>query len=360
MNNNNGVHLFLRLFSLTLLLIYFGSPHDSITLPAWYNFFVHKLCIAIPMVFILVGYDIEQQFCSLVNNRTNYTSIAQQVGKQWLSFFETLVFGYLCIAIIGYYFVDSVIGWQPFFPQGKQTLFNSIIYPQYHPILFLKYIPLLAISLLAVTFIQQSLLYLVTIKRKAKKLNLTITRPQWYKYVLWGVFLLVFAYELLLSPRMANKLFFPLGLNNSNGTLCYIVAGMLLYHYHPYFTLKRVKVTLLLLFHAVLFTRLFASPPNALLQLLNLLYNLLLATLYFLLAIRGSRLMHKPLPNFVSKHAPIVFVIGWFLMSSLWPIYIKVGNNNILFSIALLLVCAIGFLVPCFILWHSYKNLRNA
>lgn len=330
---------------IVLLCLLFAAPARGVELPQWYSFFANKLCIAVPMIFILAGFIREKRkSLNTLLKRKRKSAAPLDISRKrtrWLDsllgFFALLRLSYVLFGVTGYFFVQLI----PENYISVQTLgaglLKDLIYPLIHPIGFLWILPALLISRLVAAIIHAL----------EKHFFPTIfSKETYFVSFLWMLFAVAFVLRIIVNtyPLAPEKNI--LAWQEATANWVYYVGGMLLYRYYPQLRKKKVRLAILLLFHVTLFTRLLAPIPVALSPVINTVYSAFLAILYFLLAFRGAALIKSQIAKAMGIYAEGIAIVGWFVMATLWQLYGAIPNSAFAISITILLIAAAGLLFP--------------
>lgn len=336
--------LFLRMLALFLMAFFFNVPHIGISLPRWYLFFTEKLCIAVPLLFFIGGFWSQEIFLEKGKNRDH--SLSERVGK--VIFISAIL--YFAIAVLGYYYAHNILVDTPFIVGKSRSLLTTILYPSQHLIGFLWLIPsVLVTSLIAFLW-----------KKEFEKRGL---KKETYNISLGILLLVAIGVRIFALYNSFGKEINLFAMSSILEYFCYGVWGMVLYQYHTKLSKRSVKLIILLLFHVVLFTRIFAPYPAFIRPLLDTLYNLLLLGLYALLAQRGASLMKRKIGYTLAHYAEAIMVASWFISISLAPLYLKTAMNSWNISLVLLIIVALSLFIPTLLIlqWRGMteKISRN-
>lgn len=352
-NEAKGTFLFYKLLAFLLLTLFFSTPREGLVLPSWYRFFIDKLCIAIPITFALWGF-----YGGLYWEQKRKERTTTQKHRATSLLFRGVAL-YLVLGLVGYFYAQQQLSGGRFLSSTLPSLPLVILYPRLHPIGFLWMISGVTFILVLFFLVQKLSFYTPTksatehplCSNKAKN-----TPPLRLSIALFLLLGIAIAFRLFIGKDIAPDLD-PFGIISALQNSCFFMAGMLVFQWRKSLSRRKYRLGVLLLFHVVLFTRIFAPIPPFLAPLMNTLYSLFLFAVYSLLAQRGAKMaLNKPwFP--IAKYMELIFIGDWFLATTLWPLYEKIPPSPLAESFAILGIAFVSLLLPSILLVQATKHL---
>lgn len=277
-----------RLLTLFLFTLYIIGPTEGVALPSWYRFYVEKLSIALPLLFILIGYSFGRDW-DMPNSSLHYL-------RKNLILACKVALSYILLSFVSW-LLPQLTFLSSYF-SSESSFWHQLIYPQRQFFSFQSFVPtLVVLILLSIPLSKQTL-------------------PYFTRIVALGIACLASLIANALLHEGSNSICL-LGFDKGISYFFYFFWGAILYHTRNLLIEKKNRILLLLLFHAVLFTRIFAPLSTDVLRFLNPLYNALLAAVYTLLASRmrplTKKLFLQSLSTYTIEAGTLVIVLAYLL-----------------------------------------------